>query len=617
MSSNARASRNGVSFRPFRIFPAERLLERDGVAVPVGSRAFNLLAALVEKAGDVAGKEELISRAWPDLTVDESSLRFHIAGLRKALGDGRSGARYIANVPGRGYCLVAPTTLILSQPDTSAASVDSARPAHGLPHRRVRMVGRDETVGRINDLLARKRFLTIHGPSGIGKTTVAVAVAHAQVDAFDGAVHFLDLGPLADPALVGGALASALGVMPQAVDPVPAIIDFLRGRRALILLDSCEHVVGAAAALAEQIYHEAPGVALLVTSRERLRVEGEHVVELSPLARPPDEGRLSISQVLSFAAPHLFADRAAAGGYDVELTDADAAIVTQICRKLDGIALAIELVASRVAAHGLEETAALLDSRLRLLWRGRRTALPRHQTLNAALDWSYDLIGDVERTVLRRLSIFVGLFGLSAAQRVAANGDLDEVQVVEALEGLVSKSLVSVRQDAATSSYRLLDTTRAYANVKLAESGELDRVARRHAIHVRDALRDVASQTGVTDGPRAGPADATGLLGDVFAALRWSFAARGEAALAASVAAAAAGLFLRLSLLNECRRWTEAALSTLDAALRDTETELQLQAALGHALMFTDGNGDQTREALARALEIAGWLGDRPISSGF
>ncbi|PWC32895.1 winged helix-turn-helix domain-containing protein [Azospirillum sp. TSO35-2] len=610
MSSNAREPRNGVSFGPFRIFPAERLLERDGVVVPVGSRAFDLLAALVEKSGDVVGKDELIARAWPNLIVDESSLRFHIAGLRKALGDGQSGARYIANVPGRGYCLVAPAIPFDAAPPAAAPPLEVVRPVQGLPHRLTRMIGRDETVRRIGDLLARKRFLTIHGPGGIGKTTVAVAVAHAHLDAVDGAVYFLDLAPLADPALVVDALASVLGVMPQAVDPVPAIIDFLHGRRALIVLDSCEHVVGAAATLAERIHQEAPGVALLATSRERLRVEGEHVVELPPLDRPPDSGALSIGQVLNFAAAHLFADRAAAGGYGAELTDADAATVTEVCRKLDGIALAIELVASRVAAHGLHETAALLDGRLRLLWQGRRTALPRHQTLNAALDWSYDLISEVERTVLRRLSIFVGPFPLSAVQSVAPDDRLEDVLVVEALEGLVAKSLVSVGQQAAASQYRLLDTTRAYANGKLAESGELNGIAKRHAAYVRDALRDIAAAS--SGGGLGASKDAPSILGDVHAALRWSFAAQGEAALAASLAAAAVTLFAGLSLLNECRRWSEAALSVIDDANRDTETELQLQAALGHALMFTDGNGDRTRAALERALEIAERLGDRP-----
>jgi len=604
-------TRHGMSFGPFRIFPSERLLEKDGNPVPVGSRAFDLLTALVEKAGDIVGKEELVSRAWPDLTVDESSLRFQIAGLRKVLGDGQSGARYISNVAGRGYCLVMPTVSIDATPRASVARTEQTGTPHGLPRQLTRMVGRDETVRRINDHLSRKRFLTIHGPGGIGKTTVAVAVAHAQLDAFGGAVYFLDLGLLADPAFVSDALASALGLKAQAADPIPEIIDFLRERRALIVLDSCEHVIGAAAALAEQIHQDAPAVALLATSREPLKVEGEHVHELRPLERPPDRDDLTISQVLSFPATHLFADRAAASGYSAELTDADAAIVTQICRKLDGIALAIELVASRVAIHGLRETASLLDGRLRLLWRGRRTALPRHQTLNATLDWSYDLVSDVERTVLRRLSIFIGPFVRLAAEAVASDDDLDAVRIVEALEGLVSKSLVSVKQGAVTSQYRLLDTTRAYANVKLVESRELDRVSRSHAVYVCNALQEMKASPSAASCTQ-NFVDPRDFLGDVRASLKWSFSGQNNCELAVSLAAAAVSFFNGLSLLNESRHWGEAALSALNDAIRGTAVELQLQAALGHSLMFIEGNGEQARSALERALEIAERIGDQP-----
>lgn len=603
--------RQGILFGPFRLLAGERLLEMDGNPVPLGSRAFDLLVALAERAGDVVGKEELISRAWPDLTVDESNLRFHIAGLRKALGDGRNGARYVTNVPGRGYCLVAPTTLEAAVVAEEAIASDGARAALCLPHRLTRMIGRDDSVHHICEQLAARRFVTIHGPGGIGKTTVAVAAAHGLLEAFGGDVLFLDLAPLTDPALVGSALASALAIMAKSADPTSEIIDFLRDRRMLLVFDSCEHVIGALALLAERIYQEAPQISILATSRERLRVEGEHVIALPPLDRPPDGFELTAAHVLNFSATHLFAERAASIGYDVAFTDADAAVVAEICRKLDGIALAIELVAARVAAHGLRETEALLDSRLKLLWRGRRTALPRHQTLNATIDWSYELISEAEKTVLRRLAVFVGPFALAAAEAVVSDDRLEAIQVVQALEELAAKSLVSIQESDGVAEYRLLDTTREYARGKLVEAGELDALAGRHAAYVLGALRE-GSASSKADSPAQARQNARVFLGDVNAALGWSFSDRGDPELAVRLAAAAARLFTELSLLNECRRWSGRALSTLDESLRGTTVEMELNAALGSSMMFTEGNGDEALEALEQALEAAEQLDDLP-----
>jgi DNA-binding winged helix-turn-helix (wHTH) protein len=227
-----------VSFGPFRLFTAQRLLERAGAPLQLGSRALDILIVLVEHAGEVVSKKELISRVWPDVTVDESGLRVHIAGLRKALGEGQAGARYVTNIPGRGYCFVAP----ISRANVSAKAPVS-EPAisdqlHGLPARLTRMVGRDETLRLLAEQLAEQRFVTILGPGGIGKTTVAVSLGYEQLAAFEGSVRFFDLGPLNDPGLVPSALASMLGLLVQSDDPTPSLINFLRDRRMLLILDS-------------------------------------------------------------------------------------------------------------------------------------------------------------------------------------------------------------------------------------------------------------------------------------------------------------------------------------------------------------------------------------------
>jgi predicted ATPase/DNA-binding winged helix-turn-helix (wHTH) protein len=598
------ATKDVVSFGPFRLSAAERLLERDGVALHLGSRSLDILIVLVERAGEVVGKKELMSRVWPGINVDEASLRVHVAGLRKALGDGQAGARYVSNIPGRGYCFVAPVVRPTAAPPPSTASESGTYDqAHRLPPRLTRMVGRDEIVRAISEQLAQRRFVTILGPGGIGKTTVAVSVGHTQLAVFGGAVRFLDLGPLSDPRLVPSAIASTLGLLVQSSDPTPSLISFLRDRRMLLILDSCEHVVEAAAALAERIFEGAPQVHILATSRESLRVEGEHIYRLPALDSPPEGAALNAVETLAFPAAQLFVERAAASGYNYVLTDNDAPIVAEICRKLDGIALAIELAAGRVSAHGIEETAALLDNRFRLLWRGRRTAQPRHQTLRATLDWSYDLLSELERAVLRRLSVFAGVFTLEAAAAVAADAEFDGAQVADSVDVLVAKSLVSASAGDGMTRYRLLDTTRAYALGKLTDAGEAEATKRQHAIHYRDFLD--RADAGASTRPRAEH------LGNVRAALEWSFFESGDLELGTALAAAAAHLFIELSLLGECHRWSERALAALDENTRGTKREMALQAALGLSLMFTRGNSEQVRAAYTRGLELADALNDR------
>lgn len=589
-----------IEFGPFRLSPLERRLVKNDRPVPLGSRALDILLLLVEQAGNVVSKQELLARVWPEITVEESSLRVHVAGLRRALGDGREGARYVANIAGRGYCFVGQIT----RRETPRAASSAGG---GLPRRPTRMIGRDDDLRAITELLAARRFVTIHGPGGIGKTTVTLALLHERADIFQDGIRFLDLGLRKARNTIPDILASALGLMVQSSDPTPSIVNYLRDRRMLLVLDCCEHVIDSAAALAEAIFQEAPGVSILTTSREPLRVEGEHVYPLAPLGVPPVGAPVSATHLPDYPASCLFLERALAGGYRSALSDDDAHTVAEICRKVEGIALAIELAAGRVSTHGLQETATLLDSRLKLLWRGRRTALPRHQTLNATLDWSHALIADCERVVLRRLSVFVGPFTLEEAREVAGDERVEPVQVVEALAQLVAKSLVFADTSERTTRYRLLDTTRAYAQAKLAESGEEDVLARRHAAYYLNRLsRSGAEASAEPDrGEPLGPEH----LGNIRIALEWSFSEAGDVGLGIRLAAGAAQLFLSLSLLAECRRWCESALAALRREPRDLHCEMTLQAALGYSLMFTKGNSEQARAAHERALEIAEALG--------
>ena len=596
-----------VTFGPFSLSASGRILQKEGKPVHLGGRAFDILLVLVTRAGQVVGRRELIDLVWPDATVDDGSLRFHIASLRKALSDDVSGVQYVTTLQGRGYCFVAPVT----RSDLSAPLLgeQTGFRSHRLPLRLSRMVGRDEAIKKLSGDLTEKRFVTIVGPGGVGKTTVAVAIGHKLFQDFGGKVYLFDLGPLNDPLLVASAVASTLGLSVQSEDAVPSLIAFLKDKRVLLILDSCEHVIDSAAALAEQIFREAPQSYILATSREALRVAGEHTRPLMPLDSPPHSDAITAEQALRFSATQLFVERVAASGLPFELSDEDAPTVVDICRRLDGIALAIELAASRVMTYGLGETAAGINSKFKLLWEGRRTALPRHQTLGATLDWSYDLLRDDERITLRRLAVFVGIFTLEAARSVVAPTEAHRQAVVETLTGLVTKSLVAADTSEATTHYRLLDTTRSYALGKLVESGDADAAARRHALYFRGLLEhaDASRSTSPTEKPFA---DFRVHLGNVRAALEWSFLDREDPGIAIRLAAAASGLFLEFSLLTECSRWAERAIAKFDAAMHGTRLELELQSALGLSLMFTRGNGEQTLHALQRGLALATKLGD-------
>jgi predicted ATPase/DNA-binding winged helix-turn-helix (wHTH) protein len=600
-----------ASFGPFRLNAAERRLERNDEAVVIGSRSLDILIALVERAGEILSRRELIARVWPGIVVEEANLRVHIAGLRRALGDGKVGARYIANVPGRGYSFVAPVqwdgTAARALPATDSVS---RQPGQGLPPRLTRMVGRAETVAELSALLRSHRFVSVVGAGGMGKTTVAVAVAHALLDDFENAVFFVDLSTLTDAALLPFSIASALGfhAPAQAADPMAGLLAFLGGRRLAVVLDCCEHVIAAAAAAVERLFSEAPQIHLLVTSREALRVGGEHVYLLRPLEIPPPGAGLTARDALASPAVQLFMERAAASGHRLPLSDDDADIIADMCRRLDGIALAIELGASRVGVHGIRGTADLLDGDLKLAWHGRRSAAPRHQTLQAMLDWSYHLLPEWDRRVFCRLSVFVGTFALEGAQAVAADAEMDGLEVAGALANLVDKSLVSTAAGEAPLLFRLLDTTRAYAAARLASRGEADQIARSHASYYAEKLR-VEAIDATTFRGRNFSAHAPH-VGNVRAAIAWSFSSRGDRTMAVQLAARSAPLFLGLGLLGECQQWCEPGLAAMDDRDRGTRVELALCEALAISAIFIHGSGSKARAAIQRGLELADALSE-------
>jgi predicted ATPase/DNA-binding winged helix-turn-helix (wHTH) protein len=599
----AATTRDIVSFGPFSLDAGRRLLLKDGIQLVLGARTLDTLLALLSRPNEAISKRDLMTKVWPDVIVEEGSLRFHIATLRKALGDGRDGARYITTLAGRGYCFVAPISRVRDPAGERAAAAASFSHAN-LPGRLARMVGRDEDISRLSDRLTTARFVSIVGSGGVGKTTVAVAVGHHLMETFAGAVLFVDLGMLSDPDLVPTAAASMLGLSVQSDDATPSLIAYLRDKRILLILDTCEHLIEAVAKLASQIFAAAANVHILATSREALQVDDEHVYRLDPLGCPPDDAGVTAASVQRFPATQLFIERAMASGARIELSDADAALVGDICRKLDGVALAIELAARRVEFYGLQQTAALLDQRLTLLWAGPRTATPRQKTLQATLDWSFGLLSDLERLVLRRLAVFVGHFTLDAALEVASSATLDQSAVLGAMDSLVAKSMVATRPIGAMVRYRLLDTTRAYALEIGIEHAELADLAARHAAYYRRWLEQNGNEwSSLSTGTERSAHFAA--LNNVRAALEWCFGINGDTSIGVKLAAAAAPVFLAMSLLPECHRWSERALLWLDDTTRETAEEMHLLACLGTASLYMHGRNEAAREALVKSVAIA------------
>ncbi len=612
-----RSSLESASFGPFQLYPAARAIEKNGAPIALGSRALDILIVLVERAGEIVSHKELIARVWRGLLVEPANLRVHMTALRKALGDGQVGVRYIENVTGQGYCFVAPIRRTNAPDAQQAASLSpspSSRtptaPMHALPPALARMIGRDDTVRTIAADLRTDRFVTIIGPGGMGKTTVAVSVAHAMLEEFANNVCFVDLGAITDPTLLTATVASTLGLTIQSVEAVVSLMAFLQRTRMLLVLDNCEHIIDAVAALAETVFSQAPEVHILATSREALRVEGEHAHLLRPLGAPPPDTRPDAQTALTFPAVNLFVDRVVMSDRHFALTDTNAQLVSEICARLDGIALALELVAGRIGTYGLEGTADLLKRRLGLHWQGRRTALPRHQTLHSLLEWSYGLLPETEQHVLRRLAIFVGPFTLEAAQAVASDTVGDAAQLTDAVDQLIAKSLVStVRTPEGRTNFRLLETTRLYGMRKLEESGEEDATAERHARYFVQLSRASSTKNGTTTRYE--------YLGNLRAALEWCFHDRittetlRASAVGIDLAAVCAPVFVDLSLWDECRKWSELALARLDDSMRGDQLELVLQQALAISSLLI--NADDARTAICRGLEIAQRIGATAI----
>jgi predicted ATPase/DNA-binding winged helix-turn-helix (wHTH) protein len=566
--------------------------------VVLGGRAFDILVALIERRGTVVRKDELIGLVWPGRIVEENTLEAQMSAVRRALGEDRD---LVRTVSGRGYQFIG-DLLALDDVASLEAVLDNS-----LPESVTSLIGREADIEQIALLSKTRRLITLVGAGGVGKTRLAIEVAHLLASEVRDGASLIELGPLRSAEFIAPAVAQALGFPQGAGTPsLDRIANLISAREMLLVLDNCEHVVEAAAHMAEALLQAGSHLRVIATSREPLRAAGEYVYRVPTLTVPSDDVE-NLSDVLRCSALQLFQARAGSF-FALDASEAKSvSLAARICRRLDGIPLAIELAASRVPVFGLEGVASRIDDCFSLLTGGTRTALPRQQTLRATLDWSYELLSADERIVLARLSLFTGPFLLEGAVSVASGAGASRVSVVECLATLVAKSLVSV-DGGTTLYYRLLETTRIYAREKLAASGALREFSGRHAQYYLELMQRAEAdwETLATD---RWTALYSWHLDGVRAAVEWSFSAEGAPRIGIALTTSAIPIWTQMGLLEELLPRVEAALSQLGRGETcDAPARMKLSAALGAARLY-QGVGVETASAFSQALAEAEHLG--------
>ena len=478
---------DSLRFGRIEVRPRERQLLIEGAPASVGARALDVLLALIDRRDRLVAKTELLDLVWPGLVVEENNLQVQISSLRKLLGP-----QIIATIPGRGYRFTAALSgeaghgLSAARPDSAEGHFPAVRRTN-LPDELPMLYGRDEDLAALRSLMEQHRFVTILGAGGIGKSRLAQAAAHACAGQYPDGAWMVELAGLSEPPLLASTIAGVLDIRIASQDT--ALEELAAGiapRTMLLVLDNCEHLLDAVAQLVEVVMRAAPRVTLLATSQEPLHAPEEQQFRVVPLAVPSES---EASGALEYGAVALFEARVRAVDPRFTLNDESVKLAIDICRRLDGLPLAIELAAARVGTLGLRSVRDKLDARFKLLTGGSRATLRRHQTLRAALEWSHGLLNEAERIVFRRLGVFAGGFTMELAQTVAGDGQLDEWAVLDHMSALVDKSLV-VADPGKSPRYRLLESARAFALEQLA-AGETAEALRRHAMGMLDFLRQI------------------------------------------------------------------------------------------------------------------------------
>lgn len=588
-------------FGPFRLLPARHVLLHDETPVTLGARAFDILTLLVTRAGEVVSKSDLVAHTWPNSFVHEDNLKVNVANVRRKLAEHDRAGDYITTVSGRGYMFVAAVEHVagLALSPTQGGSNGLATPPDVRP-----LYGREEALLAISGKLALPGYVTLAGLGGVGKTSLAITVARAMCGGHPEAIAFVDLSTIADSRFVVPALASALGLSLALDDPLAGVIHALRQTGALLIVDNCEHVSAMAAVAIERIASELPSARVIATSREPLRTRNEQVYFLTGLAHPSRDPDISAAAALESPAVQLFVARASAAGA-FALTDENAGSVASICARLDGLALAIELAASKAAIFAPSDLDAVLADGMHRLGLGPRDAPLRHQTLEATLDWSYRLLSESEAVLLRLLSVFSGRFTADDAGALFPAGGLDPRAGSDALSQLVAKSLVSADYETDTVQYRLAESTRSYARQRLDTAPERDRARCHFALRMRSTFETAERQWSI-ETSRQWLTKNNGRIDDLRAAIGWAFGPSGDSQIGVDLVVAALPLWQEISAFSEMLAAIDSALAASGDATEDGElAQVKLANARAWAMTLSTNLAPETEVAWQKCLHHA------------
>ena len=571
-----------LSFGPFRLDLDRRVLLRDGSPVPLGGRAVDLLCALAAARGYLVTKDALMEQVWPGLAVEENNIQVQISVLRRLFRE-TGASDYIITVPGRGYRLAVPPN-------------EQQVPRGNLPECSEPLIGRTAELADLATLMTTHRVVTLVGTGGSGKTRLALQLGSDLRQRFPDGVWLAEAAPLAKPELLGETVAALFNISLQGDRPAAKVIaDLLGPRRLLLIIDNCEHLILAAATFTGTLLAACGNISVLTTGREALAIPGEHIYE-TPLLSVPSPGKITAEQALKHSAVELFVARASSTLGRFTLTDSTATAVAEICRKLDGMPLAIELAAARLKLLSPDELLARLGDCLQLLTSGSRTALARHQTLRAVIGWSHALLLEPEKALLRRLGVFAGSFSISGVAAVTVGPPIGASDIFDLLARLVDKSLVMPLREGGPTRYRLLETTRAFALEQLAKSGESN-WCRHLCVYMADLFSD-AERTWPTMPTTEWLREFEPELDSLRTALSWAFGSGGDPQLGLRLLGRTHWFWCELPLLREQRRWFELA-----ALYIDSTTPPAIAGRIHLALGWDPYFGDRSQLPAARRAE--------------
>jgi len=593
-----------LEFGPFRLLPARQLLMRDGRQVPLGGRAFDILLTLVARSPQVVDKNVLMERVWPGIAVEDANLRVQMIAVRRALGDGQEDRRYIKTVQGRGYCFVAPVTRSEGGTDVPLQADFGRSPRTNLPQYLSRAVGRDGEMEEVQEHLHNTRLVTLIGPGGVGKTRLAVELGWRLLGEYPGGVWLVDLAPLTEPAAVASATATVIGaVLAGKGAAVEAIAMVLGDKPRLLIFDNCEYLIEAAAELIKVLLDRAPSLTVLATSQEALRIPSEQLYPVHPLAVPPS-GSIEIT---GFGAVDLFVDRVRSSDATFDVHRGVADDVAEICRRLDGLPLALEMAAARLRLLGVRGLRAGLDDRLKFLKGAPRSGGTRYESLRAVLEWSFGLLEPHDQHLFRCLAVFPGSFSLDGAVAVSGKDETDRWEVLDAVGRLVEKSLIMVEgRDPVR--YRLLETLRLFAAEGLHASGESEDIRERHAWHLATTLRR-ASLAWETMPDIDWIALYLPELDNLRTALDWALAAPERSQTALKLGAPGIHLLHVLDLIAEAQHYSERLVPLID---RNTPAAVEAALLLEASGVWENAIHQAPMAYAERAVQLYRALDDRP-----